>query len=185
MNNNPQGILPLLLVIFFLSSWLLFPSWTEQVMTLENRAISSIYGIQRINDSARLVEETFNPLSAMMKDSNDQAAPLQAMPSHVRHALNVWTLRGITVKGLLTPGALILLITLFDLGVNRCIRLTNFSYPSPLRHRSTRMLLLAYLNSLLLSFIAPWPWPPYLFEGLWLLTPLVVHLHITQSPKRA
>ncbi|NBS17103.1 MAG: hypothetical protein EBT06_02120 [Gammaproteobacteria bacterium] len=181
MRHNHQGIIPITLLIFFLSCWLLLPSWTEPLVTLEYRAISNIYGTQRIEDSARLVEEAFSPLAASIKDSSVR---FQTLPRHLRHALIVWTLRGMTLKGLVPLGALILLITLVDLEVHRAIRLTNFSYPSPMRHQSSRMLLLAYVNGLLLSLIAPWPWPPYSLEGLWLLTPLVIHLHLKETPKR-
>lgn len=184
MRHNHQGIIPITLLIFFLSCWLLLPSWSEPVVTLEYRAISNIYGYQRIEDSARFVEEAFSPLSASITESKDPSLRLQNPPSHVRHALILWTLRGMTVKGLAPLGALILLITLVDLEVHRCIRLTQFSYQSPMRHQSSRMLLLANLNGLLLSLIAPWPWPPYSLEGLWLLTPLVIHLHLKETPKR-
>jgi hypothetical protein len=181
MRHNHQGIIPITLLIFFLSCWLFLSSWTEPVVILECRAISNIFGNQRIEESARLVDEAFSSLAASIKDSS---ARLQTLPSHLRHALIVWTLRGMTLKGLVPLGALILLITLVDLEVHRAIRLTNFSYPSPMRHQSSRMLLLAYVNGLLLSLIAPWPWPPYSLEGLWLLTPLVIHLHLKETPKR-
>ncbi len=184
MKNNHQGIVPLALVLLFVLIWLLLPAWAVKVVHLENQAIQTAHSADRLKEHSRLIADVMTPVSTALNDVIDPGTGMETIPRHVLLAISVWMRRGLMIKDLLPIGGLILSNTLLDVEVDRLIRLTNFSYPSPLRHRTTQWLLMAYLKGLLLSLLAPWPWPPYLLEGLWLTTPLIIHLHLTQTPKR-